>query len=49
MPDVPGLLFQAELALPPLAVGAGLVARMDELDLASSGQFRHAKGDRLLW
>lgn len=33
----------------PEEAAAGLIARMDELDLASSGQFRHAKGDRLLW
>lgn len=33
----------------PGEAAAGLVARMDELDLASSGQFRHAKGDRLVW
>lgn len=33
----------------PGEAAAGLVARMDELDLAGSGQFRHAKGDRLLW
>lgn len=33
----------------PGEAAAGLIARMDELDLASSGQFRHAKGDRLVW
>jgi 2-glutathionyl-2-methylbut-3-en-1-ol dehydrogenase len=27
----------------------GLIARMDELDTATSGQFRHANGDKLLW
>jgi len=33
----------------PDEAAAGLIARMDELDLASSGQFRHAKGERLVW
>lgn len=33
----------------PDEAAAGLIARMDELDLSSSGQFRHAKGDRLVW
>jgi NAD(P)-dependent dehydrogenase (short-subunit alcohol dehydrogenase family) len=28
---------------------AGLIARIDELDLASSGSFWHANGDRLPW
>jgi len=27
----------------------GLIARMDELTLESSGQFRHANGDALIW
>ncbi len=33
----------------PADAAAGLIARMDELDLSNSGQFRHAKGDRLIW
>lgn len=33
----------------PDEAAAGLIARMNELDLAGSGQFRHAKGDRLPW
>jgi 2-glutathionyl-2-methylbut-3-en-1-ol dehydrogenase len=33
----------------PADAARGLIARMDELDAASSGQFRHANGDKLLW
>ncbi len=33
----------------PQDAARGLIARMDELDLTSSGQFRHANGDKLLW
>lgn len=33
---------------PPEAV-AGLLARIDELDLASTGRFRHANGEELPW
>jgi 2-glutathionyl-2-methylbut-3-en-1-ol dehydrogenase len=40
---IPGTFIQ------PAEAARGLIARMDELDLASSGQFRHANGDRLPW
>ena len=33
----------------PEEAARGLIARMDELSPASSGQFRHANGDKLLW
>ncbi|HSV80635.1 MAG TPA: SDR family oxidoreductase [Ramlibacter sp.] len=33
----------------PADAARGLIARMDELCLASSGQFRHANGEQLLW
>jgi 2-glutathionyl-2-methylbut-3-en-1-ol dehydrogenase len=33
----------------PDEAARGLIARMDELTAASSGQFRHANGDKLLW
>lgn len=33
----------------PADAARGLIARMDELDLASSGKFRHANGDQLIW
>ncbi|HSV71005.1 MAG TPA: SDR family oxidoreductase [Methylibium sp.] len=33
----------------PEEAARGLIARMDELDTSSSGQFRHANGDRLPW
>jgi NAD(P)-dependent dehydrogenase (short-subunit alcohol dehydrogenase family) len=33
----------------PEEAARGLIARMDELTTASSGQFRHANGDKLLW
>lgn len=33
----------------PEDAARGLIARMDELTLATSGEFRHANGDRLLW
>ena len=33
----------------PEEAARGLIARMDELTPASSGQFRHANGDKLLW
>ena len=33
----------------PEDAARGLIARMDELTPASSGQFRHANGDKLLW
>jgi NAD(P)-dependent dehydrogenase (short-subunit alcohol dehydrogenase family) len=33
----------------PADAAAGLIARLDELDLASSGSFRHANGEHLPW
>jgi NAD(P)-dependent dehydrogenase (short-subunit alcohol dehydrogenase family) len=33
----------------PAQAAAGLIARMDELTLAASGEFRHANGDLLPW
>ncbi len=33
----------------PQDAAKGLIARMDELTLATSGQFRHANGDQLMW
>lgn len=33
----------------PEDAARGLIARMDELTLESSGQFRHANGDALIW
>ena len=33
----------------PAEAARGLIARMDELELSTSGQFRHANGDKLLW
>jgi NAD(P)-dependent dehydrogenase (short-subunit alcohol dehydrogenase family) len=33
----------------PAEAAAGLIARMDELTLASSGEFRHANGELLPW
>jgi NAD(P)-dependent dehydrogenase (short-subunit alcohol dehydrogenase family) len=33
----------------PTQAAAGLIARMDELDQASSGTFSHAEGERLPW
>lgn len=33
----------------PDEAAAGLVARIDELDLAASGSFRHANGEHLPW
>jgi 2-glutathionyl-2-methylbut-3-en-1-ol dehydrogenase len=33
----------------PQDAAKGLIARMDELSLATSGQFRHANGERLMW
>ena len=33
----------------PEDAARGLIARMDELTPESSGQFRHANGDKLLW
>lgn len=33
----------------PQAAAAGLIARMDDLDLADSGGFWHANGERLPW
>ena len=33
----------------PEDAARGLIARMDELALESSGQFRHANGDALIW
>ena len=33
----------------PEEAARGLIARMDELTPESSGQFRHANGDKLLW
>jgi NAD(P)-dependent dehydrogenase (short-subunit alcohol dehydrogenase family) len=42
--NVPGLDF-----LSPGEAAKGLIARMDELTLESSGQFRHANGELLPW
>ncbi len=33
----------------PADAAAGLLARLDELDLASTGSFRHANGEHLPW
>jgi len=33
----------------PAQAAAGLIARMDEMDLGSSGTFWHAEGERLPW
>jgi 2-glutathionyl-2-methylbut-3-en-1-ol dehydrogenase len=33
----------------PEDAAKGLIARMDELTLETSGQFRHANGDKLMW
>jgi 2-glutathionyl-2-methylbut-3-en-1-ol dehydrogenase len=33
----------------PEDAAKGLIARMDELTLQTSGQFRHANGDTLIW
>jgi NAD(P)-dependent dehydrogenase (short-subunit alcohol dehydrogenase family) len=33
----------------PAQAAVGLIARMDELTLATSGEFRHANGDLLPW
>ena len=33
----------------PEDAARGLIARMDELSLATSGEFRHASGDKLMW
>ena len=33
----------------PADAARGLIARMDELDLSSSGRFRHANGENLPW
>jgi 2-glutathionyl-2-methylbut-3-en-1-ol dehydrogenase len=33
----------------PEDAARGLIARMDELNATTSGQFRHANGDKLLW
>ena len=33
----------------PEEAARGLIARMDELEVSSSGKFRHANGDQLLW
>lgn len=35
--------------IPPRDAAAGIIARTDELDLATSGTFRHAEGHRLPW
>jgi NAD(P)-dependent dehydrogenase (short-subunit alcohol dehydrogenase family) len=35
--------------IPPAESAAGLIARIDDLDLASSGTFRHANGEALPW
>ncbi len=35
--------------IPPEQAAAGLVARMDELELGSTGTFWHANGERLPW
>jgi NAD(P)-dependent dehydrogenase (short-subunit alcohol dehydrogenase family) len=43
--DYPG----SHAYIKPEEAAAGLIARMDELELATSGQFRHAKGDQLAW
>ena len=33
----------------PAEAAAGLLARLDELDLAATGTFRHASGESLPW
>jgi NAD(P)-dependent dehydrogenase (short-subunit alcohol dehydrogenase family) len=43
--DYPGTFSYIQ----PEEAARGLIARMDELDLSSSGQFRHANGDKLVW
>lgn len=43
--DYPGTYNYAQ----PEDAARGLIARMDELELSSSGQFRHANGERLAW
>jgi NAD(P)-dependent dehydrogenase (short-subunit alcohol dehydrogenase family) len=43
--DYPG----SHAYIQPEEAAAGLIARMDDLDLKSSGEFRHAKGDKLAW
>lgn len=35
--------------VPPAVAAAGLLARVDELTLASTGSFRHANGEALPW
>lgn len=35
--------------IPPRDAAAGIIARTDELDLTTSGTFRHAEGHRLPW
>lgn len=35
--------------IPPAQAARGLIARIDELDLESSGTFRHAEGNALPW
>jgi len=35
--------------IPPSRAASGLIARMDELDMPSSGSFWHAEGERLPW
>ena len=35
--------------VPPSQAASGLIARMDELDMPSSGSFWHAEGERLPW
>lgn len=43
--DIPGTFTYIQ----PVDAARGLIARMDELDLSSSGRFRHANGDNLPW
>lgn len=35
--------------VPPSQAASGLIARLDELDMPSSGSFWHAEGERLPW
>jgi NAD(P)-dependent dehydrogenase (short-subunit alcohol dehydrogenase family) len=37
------------LMVEPMAAARGLLARLDELDLSTTGTFRHANGDVLPW
>lgn len=48
----PGLVatdMTGRRGIPPAQAARGLIARIDELDLESTGTFRHAEGDVLPW